>query len=198
MCSCIWARWAAKIGAGFENIRAWRHLRRWWRHAGTFADFGAALAIVLRANICPAVCFLHVLFAVALTFAFIRTWMILALVHGWRHRVLVIDVTVALFLSGPAMMRILATRLVALPGTRVRLLVFPQQICARESLMAVSAGMSCLICVYTVSTAIHLHCSGVHLRAARTCRARFSCREYVLWHCVHTCICRRQDKRVRV
>ena len=64
--------------------------------------------------------------------------------------------------------------------------------------MAVSARMSCLICVYTVSTAIHLHCSGVHLRAARTCRARFSCREYVLWHCVHTCICRRQGKRVRV
>ena len=54
--------------------------------------------------------------------------------------------------------------------------------------MAVSARMTCLIRVYTVSIAIHLDGSGVHLRAARTCRARFSCREYVLWHCVHTCI----------
>jgi len=58
--------------------------------------------------------------------------------------------------------------------------------------------MSCLIRVYAVSIAIHLNASGMHLRAARTCRARFSCREYVLWHCVHTCIIKRLDGRVRV
>lgn len=52
--------------------------------------------------------------------------------------------------------------------------------------------------VYVVSTAVHLDACSVHLRAARTCRARFSCREYVLWHCVHTCIIRRQGARVRV
>ena len=64
--------------------------------------------------------------------------------------------------------------------------------------MAVFTRMPGLVCVYVVSTAVHLDSSGVHLRAARTCRARFSCREYVLWHCVHTCIIRRQGSRVRV
>jgi hypothetical protein len=64
--------------------------------------------------------------------------------------------------------------------------------------MAVFTRMPGLVCVYVVSTAVHLDSSGVHLRAARTCRARFSCREYVLWHCVHTCMIRRQDSRVRV
>jgi len=47
-------------------------------------------------------------------------------------------------------------------------------------------------CLHSVSTTVPLHVLGVHLRAARTCRTRFSCREYDLWHCVHTCIFRRQ------
>ena len=66
------------------------------------------LAVVLRADIGPAMCLLHMLLAIAFAFAFIRARVILAFEHRWCDRVLVVDMTVTLLFGRPSVGMVLA------------------------------------------------------------------------------------------
>lgn len=99
----------------------------------------APTSVVLGADVEPSVGFLHVLLAIALALRSIGARLELAFVEIGSLRVLVIDVTVPLLLSGPADLRILASGLRALPRTRVDLLVLGQITGSLEDLVAMIA-----------------------------------------------------------
>ena len=79
---------------------------------------------------------LHVLLAVRLALGRVGAGRELALVHGRRRRVFVIDVTITFLLRWPAHFVVAAFQLWALPRTRVRLLVLGQVARALELLVA--------------------------------------------------------------
>jgi len=83
--------------------------------------------------------FLHVLLAIALTFTLVRAGSVLALVHRWRGRMLVIGMAVTLFFSGPPVLVILAGSIAALPGSRMCLLVLSKIAWPLENLTALAA-----------------------------------------------------------
>lgn len=99
----------------------------------------ATFTVVLGSNILPAMSFLHVLLTIAFSFAFIWTWMILTLIHGWRSRMLVVDMAITLFFCRPAILMILAANIVALPRPRMSFLVFSQIARPLEDLLTFSA-----------------------------------------------------------
>ena len=63
------------------------------------------------------------LFAIAVSLTFIRTWMELALVHRRCSRMLVVDVTITLLLRRPTICSIFAARVTTFPWPRMRLLM---------------------------------------------------------------------------
>lgn len=71
--------------------------------------------------------FLHVLFAITLTFAFVRAGPILTLVHRWARRVFIVDMPVSFLFRWPAILMILAALLVAFPRSGVSLLMLPRE-----------------------------------------------------------------------
>ena len=108
----------------------------------SFIGLLGRFAIVLGSNIGPAVGFLHMLLAIALSFAFVRARMILAFVHGWSHGVFIIDMTVSLLFCWPSILRIFAARVIALPGPGVSLLVLGQVTRPLEFLVAFTTALA--------------------------------------------------------
>lgn len=98
-------------------------IRRFW--AGLGRCPASVPGIVLRSNVIITMRLLHVLLAVALTLGFIGAGRIVAFVERRGCGMLVVDMTIPFFFSGPTTFKVLAIALRALPRAYVRLFVLP-------------------------------------------------------------------------
>ena len=78
-------------------------------------------------------CFLHVLLAVALTLALVRTRSKVTFEHRGRGRVLIVDMTITFFLGRPTIFVILAATFAAFPRPSMSLLMFAMLTCQQKN-----------------------------------------------------------------